>query len=218
MEYGAAYAALGTIGSLARLKVLPFSRKEREWILSRVKPGAVLDYGCNTGRFTDYIRGRMPQCRCYGADINEHALSLASRRYPRVRFMSTTDRFLRTQRFDTVLAAHTLEHLDNPAAALRDLAAMLAPGGRLIIAVPQERLRGESTAHWLLINAARLTFENPHKHILEFEDCAEMLRAAGLALRDYSYINYLPPYASSSKRRSRYSLVMVGERSGTKVL
>lgn len=43
--------------------------------------------------------------------------------------------------FTVALAHHSLEHVENPSAVLRDLHRVLAPGGRLWIAVPWDRER-----------------------------------------------------------------------------
>lgn len=43
--------------------------------------------------------------------------------------------------FTVALAHHALEHLENPSATLRELHRLLAPGGRLWVAVPSDRER-----------------------------------------------------------------------------
>ena len=40
------------------------------------------------------------------------------------------------QRFDTILCLDVLEHLRNPSAVLAELRSMLAPGGAVLISVP----------------------------------------------------------------------------------
>jgi SAM-dependent methyltransferase len=43
------------------------------------------------------------------------------------------------QKFDCILCRHVLEHLENPAAVLRDLRFRMTPRARLIVAVPCEK-------------------------------------------------------------------------------
>lgn len=59
-------------------------------------------------RFDDYVQG----------DVTAIADRLAGRR------------------FDTIIAAELIEHLENPYAFLRDLRSLLAPGGRLLVSTP----------------------------------------------------------------------------------
>ncbi len=44
--------------------------------------------------------------------------------------------FSSSQPFDAVLALHVIEHVDDPRALLSHLAGLLAPGGRLVVVVP----------------------------------------------------------------------------------
>ncbi len=57
------------------------------------------------------------------------------------------------QRFDLVVLTHVLEHCLDPAAALAQAAARLAPGGRMMVEVPNNGCAGAKAAgacwHWL---------------------------------------------------------------------
>lgn len=49
-------------------------------------------------------------------------------------------RFRPVNAYDTVHSSHCLEHMDDPAAALRDWWSLLKPGGYLVLVVPDEDL------------------------------------------------------------------------------
>jgi SAM-dependent methyltransferase len=107
-----------------------------------------LDVGCATGALLDALRGRgwEPQGvelstaqASYGAGryaLPIHAGSLESARFP-------------DASFDLVHASHLIEHLNDPAAFLGEVARVLAPGGLLVITTPnadglQARLLGRN--------------------------------------------------------------------------
>jgi SAM-dependent methyltransferase len=95
--------------------------------LDRVAPdGPVLDVGCGDGALLDALRGR-----------GREALGLertATR--PDVRPVELTAFAERPGEWAAVVFWHSLEHLRSPAAAVDRAHELLAPGGLLIIAVP----------------------------------------------------------------------------------
>ena len=52
---------------------------------------------------------------------------------------SLFENYTPAQQFDTIIAAHVLEHVDDPTGILRHARDWLAPGGRLIVQVPNAR-------------------------------------------------------------------------------
>ncbi len=94
----------------------------------------VLDIGCNTGAMLDAFRS-------YGFETEgiERSAGAArtARRQHRVYEVDVTSPGLELGRlFDVITLSHVLEHIERPAAALRFIARHLAPGGVVIIEVP----------------------------------------------------------------------------------
>lgn len=90
--------------------------------------GAVLDAGC----------GAMPYRSALGSSVTSYdGLDLAPRTED-VRFVcSVTDMDpVSSDSYDTVLCSEVLEHVSYPAAAVREFARVLRPGGTLIVTVP----------------------------------------------------------------------------------
>jgi 2-polyprenyl-3-methyl-5-hydroxy-6-metoxy-1,4-benzoquinol methylase len=77
---------------------------------------------------------------CVGLDIDEAAVDHLRRERPNLDFVVGDVNKLLTlfqeERFDVVVLSEVLEHLEEPGRALRSIATVLRPRGRLIITVP----------------------------------------------------------------------------------
>jgi SAM-dependent methyltransferase len=114
-------------------------------------PGSrVLDVGCGTGAGTAAAAAR--GARATGIDLAAGMLDVARRRHPELRFVAGDAEELpfADGEFDAVVAAFVLNHLPDPDRAIAELARVLAPGGRVAVAVwesPERNpLLGELTA------------------------------------------------------------------------
>lgn len=78
------------------------------------------------GLHIDLVEGSAALCeeahRIYGDDMTVYC--------------SFFEQFTCTKKYDTILAMHVLEHVDNPVQVLRQMSLALNPGGRIVILVP----------------------------------------------------------------------------------
>ncbi|NMB74295.1 MAG: class I SAM-dependent methyltransferase [Myxococcales bacterium] len=97
--------------------------------------GRLLDVGCASGEFLDKMR--LLGWQTYGVERSPAAAEIACRNGHRV-LVSDIENGLPIPEasFDLVYCWHVLEHLHSPLRALREMARLLAPGGRLVLAVP----------------------------------------------------------------------------------
>ncbi len=110
----------------------------RPW-LEQVLPqqaGRALDAGCGAGRYTTLLADRCQHV--LSIDVAERLLTIARHRHPHpnVTFQQRDLRDLSVAadgRFDVVLAVAVVHHLPDPEQAVRHLASLVAPGGRLLI-------------------------------------------------------------------------------------
>jgi SAM-dependent methyltransferase len=94
----------------------------------------LLDLGCGLGGVLHAYEGC---AACFGVDRSPTALHLSRRRTRAalVRGDVAAPPF-RAGAFDTIVALDVIEHLEDDAACLRAAGALLAPGGRLVVAAP----------------------------------------------------------------------------------
>lgn len=115
----------------------------RHWIARYVPLGRddlLVDAGCGTGTWLEEIA---PICRVIGLDDHAESIALARPRVEAVGgqvLQTTLDRVELPDGCATVATAlDVLEHLDDDAAALRELARLVRPGGLIVLTVPALR-------------------------------------------------------------------------------
>lgn len=94
---------------------------------------AVLDIGCGDALlFPQLTQFGTP----YGVEPDGRTLSEELARDPRIAAQPFDDCYQPRMRFGLILALDVLEHLDDPAAALRHARSLLRDGGTLVVTVP----------------------------------------------------------------------------------
>jgi SAM-dependent methyltransferase len=100
----------------------------------------VLEVGCGVGSQTITLARRSPAARFTAIDIAADSVATARRRadaadLANVEFRHTDVQSLAREpaRFDHIFACFVIEHLDNPAAALRLMRGLLKPGGTITV-------------------------------------------------------------------------------------
>ncbi|RJQ15829.1 class I SAM-dependent methyltransferase [Candidatus Woesearchaeota archaeon] len=213
MKYGLSYTLITrTTGFLGRT-ILVYKSTEVNELVSYLKNKnnlRLLDYGCNTGFFLDIVKKKYPQKEfdLYGADINRHALKYARKKYKEFTFYNIDKNLFKKGKFDVIVLAHVLEHVDDREGLLHNLRRLLKDDGELIIVVPQERIRGDCTLFQLLYNIVTFRFENPHKVKIFFNDLKQLLRKQGLRITKHKYVHFLYPFKSNRRRLDSWSLIV----------
>jgi SAM-dependent methyltransferase len=106
-------------------------------VVTAARPGArVLDVGCGDGWLLDALAPT--GARCLGLDVSGEAVSRAMARGIDARRTDLDRGPLPVDAgvFDVVLCLDVLEHLFDPESVLGELRRAVAPGGRVVIAVP----------------------------------------------------------------------------------
>lgn len=118
-------------------RVLPVQAPYR-WNLRRLRPGFALDLGCGLGRNLAHLGGRG-----VGVDHNAGLVAAARARgltaFTPEQFRSSE--FATPGRFDSLLAAHVVEHMPRTDATglIGEYLPFVRPGGKVIVITPQER-------------------------------------------------------------------------------
>jgi SAM-dependent methyltransferase len=133
----------------------------------------VLEVGSGYGDLLIYLRSR--GCQVLGTDLSPAAASKAREIGVDVRVGELTELSLPAESVDAGVMCHSLEHVPDPNAELRELHRLLVPGGLLHIAVPN----GEATR--LLTDGVQWTHLSHPYHFWYFgpEDLVKLVRKHG---------------------------------------
>lgn len=102
--------------------------------------GNILDIGCHSGDLTN-VMSNATSCKLYGIDISPTAIDFAKKRFSHINFSVNDFPFEKKYDdgfFSAVTAFDVMEHLPGTDQVLKEVKRLLAPGGYLIIAVPNE--------------------------------------------------------------------------------
>lgn len=165
--------------------LIPFFRSRRARAIEKFAPkGRILDVGCGRGILPAIMRER-------GWEVDALEFSETAAQYARdeLRLPVFVGNILQSpyadSSFDTVVLWHVLEHLPDPAAAIRKVRQILRPGGLLVIAVPnfeslQARFAGR---HWFHLDVPR------HYHHFSLTVLRRLLTSNGFSICDISHLS-----------------------------
>jgi len=152
----------------------PARRLEDTARLAASRPaGAVLEVGCGDAVLLERIVRALPvrPARIVGLDLSAGRLARARERLADGRWAcASADALpLASASFDLTICAEVLEHLLDPAAALRELARVTKRGGRVLVSVPVV-----GWSRWIEAKlSGRVRFLDEAEHVREF--CASPL-------------------------------------------
>jgi SAM-dependent methyltransferase len=213
VKYDSKYSAAAEAATYLGRYLFQYKNAELGLILDAIEDGTrVLDFGCNDGWVTRRVKRFHPNCRVSGADINPSALAKARRREGGVEYFDARNGDLEGKTFDVVILSHVLEHVHERQALLERLSSFIKPDGRLVISVPQERIRGDSTIIPWAMGMVRGHFVNPHVVVVRLEALKTLLQSIGFEVECSTYTNLVWPRVSKRRGIQSHSLIVHARR------
>lgn len=167
--------------------VYPYSFLPRSDLLHCMdlkKPAlTVLEVGCACGGTLLRIRNANPKAKIYGIEYDEKAAKIARCFAPvEALDVETLEKPAWRETFDYIILGDVIEHLREPWQAMKNLAALLKPGGHVVVSIPNVMhfsvFRMMFSGHWTYEDAGIL--DRTHLRFFTREEILSLLQDAGL--------------------------------------
>jgi SAM-dependent methyltransferase len=116
----------------------PRSQLLLQWLVRRLelpRSGRLLDVGCGNGAALRSCAVLLPEWKLFGSEVDDFPAHRRAQ-LPPIDGLYTGALSGIAQRFDLVLSIHSLEHMFDPVETLRTMGTLLAPGGSMLVQVP----------------------------------------------------------------------------------
>lgn len=107
-----------------------------------ISPPELLDIGCASGLVTARLAEFLPGSKVTGLDVYDPAIKLGRKLHPKIKFIKGNIYNIpyKSSTFDFITCVETLEHLDNPDRAVKEIKRVLKNNGKLLIGQDTDNL------------------------------------------------------------------------------
>lgn len=143
-----------------------------------------LDIGCASGYMLSEIALAYPDAKYFGLDVYSEAIKFAKSRYPNIEFRVGFAEKLpfNSKSFDLITFYETIEHVENPLLALKEIKRVLKKKGVAIVAMDSGNLLFRLV--WLLWeNTTGKVWKGAHLHPFHHSNLEELIRKSGLKIK-----------------------------------
>lgn len=158
------------------------------------KKARLLEVGCSAGMFLHHVRDKVKEI--VGIDFDKSSAEYAAKKCGcKVYTADIRETPLEKESFDVIAAFQTLEHVSDPRDFIKTLKEYLAPGGVMIIEVPNLY---DALAHvYELPNHHRFFYHSSHLWYFTEKSLLKVMSQSGLKagkvhhIQDYNLLNHL---------------------------
>lgn len=150
----------------------------------------LLDIGCADGTTTRQFAEILPATTIVGIDYYKKAIDFAKRRKSKIKFVHADVHNIpyKNNSFDIVCAIETLEHLENPKKALKEIYRVLKPQGCLLIGQDTDSLFFR-TIWFAWTRWKGSVWKNSHISCMKPQDLIKALKRQGFKIEQTKIVN-----------------------------
>lgn len=158
--------------------------KSAKKILKNYKFKNFLDIGCASGYMLSQIQQTYPDTEYFGVDVYGNAIQFAKRNYPDIKFQVAFAEKLpfRQESFDLITFYETIEHVENPLLALKEIRRVLKKDGISIVSMDSGNLLFRLV--WFVWeNTTGKAWKGAHLHPFHHNELEKLIRKTGLRIK-----------------------------------
>jgi 2-polyprenyl-3-methyl-5-hydroxy-6-metoxy-1,4-benzoquinol methylase len=159
--------------------------RRAEFMKPFIKGKSVLDFGCGNGGFLRDIKALCKDCAGLEKDANYFHSFKENKGIKLYKDMSE----IKTK-FDYITLFHVLEHIKDPKKTLKDLSKVLAPGGVIVVEVPNSN---DALLSLYKSKAfSKFTYWSPHLFLFDNNTLAKLAQDAGFKVKAIKQVQRYP--------------------------
>lgn len=153
-------------------------------------PLRILDIGCASGYLTSQIAAFFPNSEVCGVDSYKKVIEFGRKTYPNIKFKFADAHKLPfdNQSFDLITCIETLEHLDDPKGAVKEIYRCLKSDGNVLIGQDTDNLLFKII--WMIWTKTRgKVWNNSHIHPNGPRELEQLIKNSGFKIikREFSH-------------------------------
>lgn len=148
-------------------------------LIKNLKFNTCLDIGCASGYMLNEIYKTYPNAKYFGVDIYKKAIDYAKKQYPKITFkVSLAEKLpFKDSSMDLVLFYETIEHVEHPTEALKEIRRVLKKDGTLILTMDSGSLLFRIV--WFLWESTKgNVWKGAHLHPFNHNELESLIKSA----------------------------------------
>lgn len=154
-------------------------------LIKKIKFNNCLDVGCASGYMLSELAKEFPNKKYFGVDIYNKAITFAKKTYPGIYFRVADMEKLpyKNDFFDLIINYETIEHVENPTAALKELRRVLKDNGTVILAMDSGSFLFRLV--WFIWeNSKGKVWKGAHLHPFTHDELEKQITESGLKVKE----------------------------------
>ncbi|MBI1862494.1 class I SAM-dependent methyltransferase [Candidatus Microgenomates bacterium] len=147
-----------------------------------------LDVGCAGGFMISEVARKFPRAKYYGIDAFDRAVAYAKAQYPNITFKTGMAENIpfKDNSFDLILFYETIEHVEHPARALKELRRVLKKDGTVILAMDSGNAAFR-VIWYVWEHTYGRVWQNAHLHPFHHTELEKLIRRSGFTIRSKQF-------------------------------